>query len=298
MKTQWLTEDIGYMAGAFFMFYVVKGAGENGLVELGVSQLVPQVLHDFEAGAGGRPDVLVAPHGHFDHAGAASRWKKELPGARLCMSAAAAAALENPESARPYARAMSSISENPFFKDFYPLAEDDVFIEPVKTDSVLREGDEVEIGGEKLRVFETPGHSECSLSFLHDKSGTLFVSDACGLPLPSGRIWPTAFLDRVLYEKSLVKLMGLEPENLCTGHIPPMRDSKKIRRFFEKNLEAVDNFFSRIEALHAEFGEREAVLKALKEEYAKDAMSGLAWVIKYGNKEMVRQVIDGVRGRG
>jgi len=299
MKLQELTGGIRYLTGAFFMFYLVEGSRETALIELGVSQLVPQILHDIEEGTGGnRPGILVAPHGHFDHAGAASRWRKALPGAQLCGHERTAAILSDTVNIERYTRAMASTSDNPFFKQIYPLAEDEVFMEAVGFDTILAGGDEVDPGGMPLKVFETPGHSECSLSFFHEPSRTLFVSDSCGMPMASGRIWPTAFLDRARYGESLEKLMKLEAEHLCTGHNPPISGGKRIRRFFEKNLEALDNFFAKVENLWTDLGDRDAVLSALKEEYAKDAMPGISWVIKYGNKEMARQVIDGVPGRG
>ncbi len=299
MKLKELTGNISYLAGPFFVFYVVRGSKQVALIELGISQLVPQVLNDIKGSMGGRePDILIAPHGHFDHAGASSRWKKELPYSILCASELAAATLADENSLAPYIRSMQSASATPFFKDVFPLAEDQPFIEPVKFDRILKDGDVIELGGCELEVISTPGHSACSLSLHHAPSGTLFVSDACGLPLPSGRIWPSAFFDRELYKESLEKLMRKDAEHICFGHNAPMSGMERNRRFFMKNLEALDNFFSRIGQLWTELGDRDAVHKALYSDYQNDGAAMLSFVFKYGNKEMARQVIDGVRGRG
>ncbi len=299
MKIKQINENIYYLAGPFFVFYIVKGTSHTALIELGISQLVPQILNDIKAGMECRaPDVLIAPHGHFDHAGSSARWKKELPDAALCASEQAAAALSDENNLAPYIRSMQSASSTPFFKEVFPLAEDEPFIVPVKFDRILRDGDMVDLGGCELEVISTPGHSACSVSLYHEPSGTLFVSDACGMPLPSGRIWPSAFFDKNLYKESLLKLMDKQPENICSGHNPPMSGVERNKRYLAKNLEATDNFFNRIEQLWEELGDRDAVHKALYGDYQNDGAAMLSFVFKYGNKEMARQVIDGVQGRG
>lgn len=299
MKIKRIADGVSYLAGPFFVFYAVEGSKNLALIELGISQLVPQVLNDVRTALDGRtPDVLIAPHGHFDHAGSSARWKKELPQAALCGSRRTAEVLADAENLPPFLRSMDSSASIPFFKDVFPLAEDAAFIEPVTFDRILSEGDAVGLGGMKLEVYETPGHSACSISLFHRESGTLFCSDACGLPLPSGRIWPNAFLDRSLYKESIIKLKSLEPEHVCTGHNPPMSGVDRNQRYFDKNVEATDNYFEKIEKLWAELKDKKAVQDALFEEYKNDGAQMMSFVFKYGNKEMVRQVADGVQGRG
>ena len=165
MKFKQLADSIYYTLSPFFMFYLVTGKEKTALIELGISQLVPQVVYDVEDQFDGRtPDVLIAPHGHFDHGGGCSRWKKELPDAELCVSAPAAAALNDEEQIPLYKRSMKSSSANPFFKNLFPLAEEEPFMEPVAFDCILKEGDTVDLGDVILDVIETPGHSACALS--------------------------------------------------------------------------------------------------------------------------------------
>lgn len=45
-----------------------------------------------------------------------------------------------------------------------------------KTDTPLCDGDEIEVGGHRLRVLETPGHTNESVSFVTD--GAIFTGDA------------------------------------------------------------------------------------------------------------------------
>lgn len=295
-----ITDEVHFLAGTFFMFYFVTGKEKTALLELGVSQLVPQVKHDFGEWTNGerRLDELVALHGHFDHAGAASRWKKELPEATLSGSETASKILSSEARIKPYANAMAFFSEDPFFECLYSQDEEDVFIEPVTFDRILKEGDTIDLGREVLEIYETPGHSKCSLTAFHRKSRTVLVSDSCGLLMQTGRIWPTAFLDKALYEESIRKILSLDAEHICSGHQMPFSGAKKVKRFLDKNLEAVDKYYERVSELWSELGDREAVLKKIYDDYSKDAIPAIGWVLRYGNKEMVRQVIDDVKGRG
>jgi 2-aminobenzoylacetyl-CoA thioesterase len=287
-----ITESTAFYGGPFFIYHAVLGADRVVLIEPGISQLVPQVLTDLREGLGvSAPDTLVALHSHFDHAGGASRWKIELPDAALLASPATARALVNEPGFPGYLRSMKSTAANPFFKTFFPLADDEPIMESVVVDRELNEGDSIDLGGgDSLEVVNTPGHSACSISLYNTRARTLFISDACGLPLPSGRIWPTAFHDRSLYSESIRKLIAFEPEHLCTGHMPPMSGADRIRRFFEKNLDASDRFFARIETLWNELADRDAVLAALFADYKND-VSAIEFVVKFGNREMVRQVV-------
>jgi len=299
MKFKKLSENIHCLAGPFFVFYLVEGRERTALIELGISQLVPQILHDAAEGlGGGKPDVLVAMHGHFDHAGSCWRWKNALPAAELCGTKRAADELSDPDAPAPYLRSMRSAGAAPFFKQLYPLAEDEPVMEPVQFDRILGEGDEIDLGGETLEVVMTPGHSACSMTLYHSSTKTWFVSDSCGMPLPSGRIWPTAFLDGKLYIESIRKIARREAEHICPGHLPPMSGADRNKRFLEKNIEASEKFFSRIAELWEQSGDRDFVLKTINDDFGKDAAPALTFIFKYGNKEMIRQVIDGVQGRG
>lgn len=294
MKVEKLNEWVSYMHGPLFVIHVLHGKEKIALAEMGISQLVPQILHDMKQGLGlEAPDMLIAVHGHFDHAGSAYRWKREFPDVKLAGSRAAADALRDPGGVEGYRRSMNSATENPFFLQIYSEAESAPEIEPVELDLILKEGDKLDLGELELKVFETPGHSDCSLSLFHEKSGTVFASDACGLPLSSGRIWPTAFVNREKYLISLEKIMSLGAENLCTGHLPPLKGAQRVERYLRKNIDAARSYFDKVHALLKEHdNDRGRVVDALNDDYARDSIPMISWVISYGNKTMVKQVMS------
>ncbi|MBO5755669.1 MAG: MBL fold metallo-hydrolase [Clostridia bacterium] len=100
-------------------------------------------------------EALLLTHGHFDHMLALSDWKEET-GAPVCICAEDAAHLTN-----------ASLNCHSLFfgtDAIYPSA-----------DRILREGDEILFGDEKLTVIQTPGHTAGSC--LYYGKDVLFTGD-------------------------------------------------------------------------------------------------------------------------
>ena len=111
----------------------------------------------------------------------------------------------------------------------------------VKVDRILREGDEV--GG--FTVLDTPGHSAGHVSFWRESDRTLVLGDVLTnmntLTLVRGLNEPKPFLtpDPERNRESIRKLAALEPELVCFGHGPPLRDPRKLTEFASKLPEGV-----------------------------------------------------------
>lgn len=285
-----LADNVHWLGGPIFGFYLA-GAARPTLIELGTSQVIPHLAKAAEKLLGGfRPSRLVCMHSHYDHAGGAARLKRMFPDAELCGSAAAGAVLADPDAAATFSQSMEKIHLNPAFKLVFQDADEEVFWNPTALDRVVREGDTLPLDdGSALRVLETPGHSDCSISLFHEPTRALFVSDAVGVPFPSGRIWVTAFSNLDQYRRGVERLIALEPEHLCIGHVPPF-SGDRARRWLERTLKVTGTFFDHLRALHAELGDVRAVVHSLVREYETDMPFIQANVFKWGCWEMAKQV--------
>ena len=102
-------------------------------------------------------------------------------------------------------------------------------------DRELKEGDRVG----NFEVIETPGHSKGHISFWRKKDRVLIVGDVLmsanpftmipGLQLPLEIFTP----DMEVNIASAKKLAALEPELICFGHGPPIRDTRQFVEFCE-----------------------------------------------------------------
>lgn len=291
MAIREIHDKVVFFGGAFFSFYVV-GRERAALIELGISQTAPVVARVLREELGITPAWLVAPHSHYDHSGGATRLLRAFPGAALAAGQATADILADSANCLIHAAAMEKVNGNPLFERAFPDADTVVECGAVETARVLGGGDAINTDAGALEIMETPGHSPCSLSLFQRETGTLFVSDACGMPLPSGRIWPTAFDDVKQYIASLHAMLQLQPEAVCPGHFP-FFNNNRARRFIEKTLAATENFFERTHRLVEQFGPDEAqILEQLRKEYDEDVTFIQENILRYGNRAMARQVIE------
>jgi glyoxylase-like metal-dependent hydrolase (beta-lactamase superfamily II) len=100
-------------------------------------------------------------------------------------------------------------------------------------DKALHEGDEV--GG--FKVLDTPGHSPGHISYWRESDKTLLCGDVFFgynpfLLIGGLREPPRLFsFDPAQNRDSARRLARLEPELVCFGHGPPLRDPRKLARF-------------------------------------------------------------------
>lgn len=99
----------------------------------------------------------------------------------------------------------------------------------------LQEGDEVA----GFAVLEVPGHTAGHIALWRESDRVLIAGDVLwnfqfamgkpGLTQPA----PTSNMDSALNRQSARRLATLEPQLVCFGHGPPMRETRKFLEFIE-----------------------------------------------------------------
>ena len=138
-------------------------------------------------------EAIVCTHGHFDHMAEAAELRRRTRAPVLAHALDA-------ERLRTPARSM-----------FFP----DLEIEPVEVTRELAEGDTVEVGGARLDVLHTPGHTPGSICLLTEglllSGDTLFAGSFGRYDLPGG--------DPAVLRESLLRLATLPAETrVLPGH--------------------------------------------------------------------------------
>jgi glyoxylase-like metal-dependent hydrolase (beta-lactamase superfamily II) len=175
----------------------------------------------------------ILTHTHWDHIGAAHLWES-----------AGVHPKGKDNLANDYFERCQELVNNwgdglPFPPGFDPVS---YTIQPAKAGREVKEGDEIGLGGRTLRVWDTPGHSPCSISLLDDKEGVLITGDLVKPLQPLYLQVPTAVLSD--YGPSLRKLEKVAAENevkwVCSGHTDAFVDSSIIGEMavFIEELEA------------------------------------------------------------
>lgn len=282
-----VNDHIAWLQSAVFSFYVVQDK-KTALIELGTSPVVPELLFHLENSLHiTHADYLVSPHSHFDHFGGAPRLKKHF-------NAPVAASEETlkiftPAMIEIYRNTMKKQTQNPLFRSAFPHGDAVVDFDEIPIDIYANEGLSLSLGGRELVFYETPGHSDCSVSVLCKDCGTLFISDAAGAPFPSGRFWPTAYVSRAQYENSIRKMLKLKASVIGTGHTGCVT-GQDADIFLNRSLKETENYFNHLEQLRKEH-EEEDVHKILFKEFDGDLETYISpGIFKWGNREMLKQL--------
>jgi glyoxylase-like metal-dependent hydrolase (beta-lactamase superfamily II) len=235
-----------------YPLFLFKGEREGTIFEGGVGAMGPLVLEQLRGMGIGRDFVkqVVITHAHPDHVMAVPMLREAFPGVAVLASEAAAGTLAAAKAIAFFRQvddtltgSLARAGRNTEAHRPAPLAQDRIAV-----DRLIREGDTVSVDeGVAFRVLETPGHSECSLSFHEPGAGVLVISDATGYYLPGPDFWwPNYFTGYEAYMNSIRRLAALGAEVLCLSHNAAIAGAPAVRAYFDGALAATRQYHERI----------------------------------------------------
>jgi glyoxylase-like metal-dependent hydrolase (beta-lactamase superfamily II) len=157
---------------------------------------------------------IFVTHIHLDHAGAAGVLSRRLPWTRVYVHPVGAPHLVDPSKLRASASRLYGDQMESLWGTIAPVPQESLV--------VINDGDEIQIPGSTLRVFETEGHARHHHAYLDTKSGLLFTGDIGGVRMPGVRYvrppTPPPELDIDAWRASLARLRALNATGLCPTH--------------------------------------------------------------------------------
>ena len=183
--------------------YLVKGE-KICLIDGGTQEGSKDMINSFEA-LNLFPDFIILTHSHFDHT-------QGVPALRE-----AAKKVGKDIEVFAHQSAIDRLEDQSFNKVFNEKAT----YNNIKDVNPLKEGDELDLGGNKLKIIEVPGHIPDHIAVLDDKYQILFTGDALGgqhienFPLPT--FMPPLF-NKNDYFDSLNKLNNTDFQGIALAH--------------------------------------------------------------------------------
>jgi glyoxylase-like metal-dependent hydrolase (beta-lactamase superfamily II) len=166
--------------------------------------------------------TVINSHTHFDHVGGNSEFR-EIWNRDLSFS------LQNMRGeSNDYSR--NALAPERLCGDPPPGTNAKSFsIRPWKSTHSLQDGEQIDLGGRKLEVIFTPGHTPDSLVLFDRMNGLLFTGDTF-YPGPIYLFTPET--DFGAYTRSVVRLAALEPEIklLLPAHNVPVAEPFYLKR--------------------------------------------------------------------
>lgn len=232
--------------------YLLEGDSCTMMISGGLSYIIPEVLRQIRnfGIAEEKIQKILILHSHFDHVGVVPFFQRRIPEVEVLASARAGEILSlrrNIETINAFnALVAKKMGTEAFLAGCDHLWRDDVRCLPV------REGDIVDLGNVRLRIFETPGHSSCSIAAYEPERKMLFPSDAAGIPYKDMLI-VFGNSNFTKYQESLDKMNGLPVSWMCSDHYGCVTGDEATR-FIAECGEAARSMRSFMEELYRRNG--------------------------------------------
>lgn len=239
-----VTKNITLLGSELFNLYLVKGE-TFAVVEGGVSGVTYPFLEQLSQ-LNVPPQAithLVILHSHFDHMMVFPTLRERYPWMKIVTSDLNQSTFSNERIVAKFFgsdRKMSLALKEAGIISEVPILHPSAFFLP---DILVREGSTLDLGkGLKMKFLEIPGHSpDCMGGFL-EKEGVLFCSDGAGFYTPPDFFRPNYWYRLEDAEKSLDKMINIDPETLCRGHYGAMIGKELARKHLKMNRQSIEDF--------------------------------------------------------
>ncbi len=157
---------------------LIAGSEKTALIDCGMAYCGEALAEKIKQELGDRPlDYVILTHSHYDHISGLPYLRKAWPGLIAYGSSYGKYVLER-DSAR---KKIEEMSESAWKTYCGEVPEQGVLMEGLKIDRTVGEQDVIALGDRELHVYETPGHTSCSLTFLLEPDSILFPSETIGV---------------------------------------------------------------------------------------------------------------------
>ena len=245
--------------------YLLEGGSESMIISGGMSYIVPDILQQFRDFCIDETKIkkLLILHSHFDHVGIIPFLKKMKGDLTIYGSARAWEILRMPKAIDTINTFSRDVARRVGREDI--LAEYDLEWRDGLSGTTVSDGDVIEIGGLEGRVYETPGHSSCSISFYVPELKALFPSDGAGIPF-GNTIFATGNSNFTQYQASLERIKDLEVEYLFADHYGYIRGNE-ARNFIKQSIEYAKEYRALLEDKYRQTGDIDVTAREITDEF-------------------------------
>ena len=226
---------------------LILGTEKTGLYDCGMACFEDRLIaniHEVLDRENRTLDYIFLSHTHYDHIGALPYILEEWPEVKVCAGEKAVRVFASEGAKRTMVRLGNEAKEQ--FGGNVKITADGM-----RVDIIMKDGDSVSLGKEKITAFVTKGHTDCSMSYLLDPQRILFASESTGVRNGTAFIYPSILKSYKDAIESAQRLKQIDTNYIIGPHYGVV--SKKAKETF------FDDFIKAAEA------ERELIFKGIEE---------------------------------
>jgi len=241
--------DSGFVREHMTACYLMEAGSENAFIEVGANSSTPRLMKVLE-NRGLKPEsvtYVIVTHVHLDHAGGVGSLMQLLPNATLLVHPYGARHMIDPSRLEAGARAVyGDALFDKMYGELISVAEDRV--------RVMEDGDEVSLGGRKLRFIDTPGHARHHFCVYDSQTNGWFTGDTFGLSYREFDTQNGAFVlptttpvqfDPVALKASVNKLVANDPDCMYLTHYGRVDDVQRLAKMMIAGVDTMTEIAER-----------------------------------------------------
>ncbi len=179
---------------------------------------MPEVLNQFKNFQINEKNIahMIILHAHFDHVGIVPYFQRHFPDITVYASARGWAVLSNPKAINVINQFSRLVTQRVAGAENKIVGMDWEWRDDVRG-ATLKDGEKIDLGDIQIEIYETPGHSSCSISAYIPQMSALFPSDAVAIPFKDDLI-VAANSSIAQYQQSLEKMNKFKIEIIGADH--------------------------------------------------------------------------------
>jgi glyoxylase-like metal-dependent hydrolase (beta-lactamase superfamily II) len=263
-----ITEHLWRLGTEESCVYLLEGNKSSVIISGGMNYIIPEMMRQIkEFGIDERKIAhIIILHAHFDHMGIVPFFKRRWPQITVYASKRGWGIITNPKAIAVINKFSDLVAQKVSGEMADMSLLDWTWRDDVKGVAVA-EGKKIDLGGIKLKIYETPGHSSCSISAYVPEIKALFASDAVAIPFKDD-MFIAANSSFTQYQQSLEKLRKLDVKILGCDHYAHMIDDEATSHIID-SIDAARKMRAELEGLLRKEGGIDEAAKSYVDDYYK-----------------------------
>lgn len=206
--------------------FLITGSEKTVVIDCGMAFCGEALVENIKKELGDRPlDYAVLTHTHYDHIAGLPYLRKAWP-MLVSLGAPYAEKVLAKDSAL---HQIELLSKSAWKKYLGTEEKPEILMDGLKVDQIVCENDVISLGDRELHFFETPGHTNCSLTVLLKPEKVLFTSETIGVYTGRGTLAVGMLKSSRETMQSIEKCRSIEADHLVSPHygLVPQYDSNQ-----------------------------------------------------------------------